>query len=354
MAMNAAVISSFQIARDNLLLALENPSSLLLLDAQGGSYPVTLGSSDRSEDALHRFALQLEEIQNFVLDSARKLEAAARNLHLYQRYVRGLISLSRAPVHSRHITVIREVEISATMKLIITGASGYVGTELVRQSLQHLGITFVVAVTRKPIEAPAGVSPEQASKLQNIVIRDYDQYSPEAKEAFVNASACIWTVAITPSKSLTYKWSEVVRVCQTSPLAGLQAMFEAGPSSPFRFLYMSGYKVERDQSKPPPVMARYVLMRGETENRLLAFAKEHPGVEVTVAKPAYIPAPESLLRSFVGGLIKWGGGISISRADIVTAMLDQVVNGFDKDPLDNADLVGIAERVKADLTVHVE
>ncbi|KAF8311140.1 hypothetical protein DL93DRAFT_2061351 [Clavulina sp. PMI_390] len=233
------------------------------------------------------------------------------------------------------------------MKIIIAGASGYVGTEVVRQSLQRPNITSIVAITRKPLILPSTVPPEEASKLQNVVIKDYDQYSPEMREACAGASACIWTVAITPSKSLTYEWNEIVRVCQTSPLVGIQAMYEAGPSIPFRFLYMSGFIVERDQSKPPPVMAKYLLMRVSTESRLLAFAKEHPGVEFSAARPAYIPAPEYLIRSFIGGIIRWSGGKYISRSDVTAVMLDQVVNGFEKDPLEHADLVAIAGRVKA-------
>ncbi|KAF8311141.1 hypothetical protein DL93DRAFT_2169193 [Clavulina sp. PMI_390] len=231
--------------------------------------------------------------------------------------------------------------------IIIVGASGYVGTELIRQSLQHSNIVSVIAITRKPMTLASSMLPEHASKLWNVVTKDYDQYSPEMREAFAGASACIWTVAITPSKSLTYKWSEVVRVCQTAPLVGLQAMTEAEPSTPFRYLFMSGYGAERDQSKPPPRMAQYLLMRGETENQLLAFAKEQPGVEVIVAKPAYIPAPESLLRSIAGVIIRWSGEPTISRADIVLAMLDQVVNGSEKDTLTNADLQAVADHLKA-------
>jgi hypothetical protein len=50
-------------------------------------------------------------------------------------------------------------------------------------------------------------------------------------------------------------------VCHTCTLAGLDAIYEAGPAKPFRFLYMSGLTGERDQTKKPRFLAEYSLMR---------------------------------------------------------------------------------------------
>jgi hypothetical protein len=47
-----------------------------------------------------------------------------------------------------------------------------------------------------------------------------------------------------------YNFDEVRRVCQTSTIAGITAMYEASPTKPFRFLYMSGDGVNRDLDAP--------------------------------------------------------------------------------------------------------
>jgi uncharacterized protein YbjT (DUF2867 family) len=73
------------------------------------------------------------------------------------------------------------------MKLIIVGATGFVGTEILRQSLLRKDITSVVAVTRRAL-----TSPPSSPKLQNVVVKDYDQYNDEAKTAFKDANGCIW------------------------------------------------------------------------------------------------------------------------------------------------------------------
>ena len=64
-------------------------------------------------------------------------------------------------------------------------------------------------------------------------------------------------------KSRAQQWDAVVRVNKEYTLAGLQAIGEARGtrSSVFRFMYMSGDGVPRDQSKKPAVMGDYMLMR---------------------------------------------------------------------------------------------
>lgn len=79
------------------------------------------------------------------------------------------------------------------MKLIITGATGFVGKELLRQSLGRQEITSVVAVARSPVPVPDNL-PEgaDASKLHSVTISDYAEYPDTVKREFAGADACIW------------------------------------------------------------------------------------------------------------------------------------------------------------------
>ncbi|KAI1750222.1 NAD(P)-binding protein [Xylaria castorea] len=231
-----------------------------------------------------------------------------------------------------------------SMKLIVSGATGFVGQEIIRQSLSHPKITRVVALARSPVAAPEKL-PESAdvSKLKSIVIQDYAVYPDEVKREFSDADACIWTVAVTPSKAKTYDFEVVKHICHTSAIAGLRSIHEAGTATPFRFLYMSGAAAERDQSKTPKFMPEYSLMRGKTENRLLALASELGGIELAVAKPGYITASGDLTRSVMAATVKTVSGIpSIDVVDLVAAMIDQVIRGFAKEPLMPEDLIKIA------------
>ncbi|KAK1707114.1 putative nucleoside-diphosphate-sugar epimerase [Colletotrichum lupini] len=240
------------------------------------------------------------------------------------------------------------------MKLIITGASGFVGTELLKQSLCIPAIKTVIALTRRPLVIQAeSRSDADHSKLRNIVVEGYDQYSVETKAEFATADACIWTVAITPSKSTLYDWNEICRVCYESPLAGLRAMLEARGSltantenlTPFRFIYMSGAKTERDQSKTPSFKPEYSLLRGRTETAVLALAKEHESqLDACIVKPGLIIAPNNFLKMAVACALWWTVSLpSIGVSEISAAMLKQSLSGFEKDTLENHDLLRLGE-----------
>ncbi|KAI1444283.1 NAD(P)-binding protein [Annulohypoxylon stygium] len=232
------------------------------------------------------------------------------------------------------------------MKLIVSGATGFVAKEVIRQSLSISEITSIIALARKPVSAPEKL-PEGAdvSKLRSVVVKDYDQYPEDVRKEFAGASACIWTVAITPSKSKMYDFEEVKRICQTCTLSGFNAIYESGVSKPFRFLYTSGAATERDQTKTPRFQPQYSLMRGETETKVLALASELDRVEACVAKPGFITAPGEILKSIAGTMIQLTVGIpSISVVDLAKVMLDQVINGFEKEPLMPEDLARIAKK----------
>ncbi|ORY57006.1 uncharacterized protein BCR38DRAFT_450559 [Pseudomassariella vexata] len=237
------------------------------------------------------------------------------------------------------------------MKLIIAGASGFVGSNVVRQSLQLPKITTVVALARRPIEIPEthGLGADPA-KLKSIVIEDYEKVPDEAMKELENADACIWTVGLTPSKANELNFKEVRRLCYDSTLAWLQAISKARSSSPtqemkpLRFIYVSGSKAERDQTKRPFYLGQYSLLRGEVETAILQFAQQHKEhVEACIVKPGLIISPGDTLRQALGFVLKWTTLGAVDISDFSAAMLSQATDGIEKDTLQNDDLARIGK-----------
>ena len=83
------------------------------------------------------------------------------------------------------------------MKLVIGGATGLLGSELVRQSLRMPAVTSVVALGRKPVSLPEGYD---ATKLRNVVVEDFGSYSEDARREFEGAGACIWYETIASNR----------------------------------------------------------------------------------------------------------------------------------------------------------
>lgn len=78
-----------------------------------------------------------------------------------------------------------------TIKLVVTGGTGLVATELIRQGLQLPQITTLVVLSRKPVAVPAGT---EANKLKQVLIGDYGEYPDHARRELAGADACIWCV----------------------------------------------------------------------------------------------------------------------------------------------------------------
>jgi hypothetical protein len=81
------------------------------------------------------------------------------------------------------------------MKLILTGATGFVGTEVLTQTLANPSITSIIALSRKPLPSTLASDP----KLKVVLLEDFTSYPPTIMSQLAGADACIWYVAISLS-----------------------------------------------------------------------------------------------------------------------------------------------------------
>jgi uncharacterized protein YbjT (DUF2867 family) len=74
------------------------------------------------------------------------------------------------------------------MKVILSGATGFIGSEALRQCLNSPSITSVVVLSRRGLPVSVASNP----KLKVIIMNDFTAYPDTVLEELAGTEACIW------------------------------------------------------------------------------------------------------------------------------------------------------------------
>ncbi|KAK5635647.1 hypothetical protein RRF57_011359 [Xylaria bambusicola] len=225
------------------------------------------------------------------------------------------------------MTSVHRSKCTTNMKLIIAGSTGFLATELIRQALVHPGVTSVIALGRR----------EASSYAKTLRIIPTTSNWKWQKPMLVSVS-----------------WEEVCKISRDYAVIAIETISQLRrdkPNSKFRFVYVSGHTATRDPSKKPLILPDYSVMRGEAETLILKRAQESNGsIEACIAKPGLIDDPKDP-RFWTRAAKNFGrmlfGIPKVEVREIAATLIDQVVNGIEKDTLENKDLVRIGTKVLA-------
>ena len=212
------------------------------------------------------------------------------------------------------------------MKLIVTGATGTAGSEVIRQALKDDTVTAVTAICRR--------QPDIAHpKLTTVIHKDFLDYTG-LDSIFKSHDACIWCLGVS-SQQVNEEQYEVITHMYTIKAA--QAMLHANPGIDFIFLSGEGADV---LEKSRQIFAR---IKGKTENDLskLSFGSLHMARAGAIWPLHDNPGQHFLYKLFrpllpVIDLLSPSGVI---RADVLArAMINLAKNGHTQRVVENEDL----------------
>jgi nucleoside-diphosphate-sugar epimerase len=171
------------------------------------------------------------------------------------------------------------------MNIILTGATGFVGTEVLDQLLADPAIGRVTCLSRRP-------PPLQSPRLDTILHEDFTSYPAALLERLAAHDACIW--ALGGKASDLGHPDEFIRITHAFTLA-LASGIAARARRPFAFCYLSGMGADQDESAwlPWEKLTRHI--KGRTERDLLALQRHFPGFSVHCYRP--------------GGILPRGAGV---------------------------------------------
>lgn len=163
------------------------------------------------------------------------------------------------------------------MKLIITGATGMVGSEVLRQAIADNEIELITIIVRRPTDITH-------PKLKTILHQNFLDYSSLENE-FKNNDALIWCLGI--SQNVVSK-DEYIKITYDYAAAAAKAVVQS--NNALRFLFLSG----RGADNTEKTKLLFGKIKGRTENALkqLPFQKLYiarPNAINPIHKPKHLP-----------------------------------------------------------------
>ncbi len=220
--------------------------------------------------------------------------------------------------------------VPATMgrKIILTGATGYVGEGVLLECLEHPAIDEVLVVGRRSCG-------RQHSKLKELLVQDFFTLGPVA-DRLRGVDGCFYCAGVS---SVGKSEADFTRLTYDTTLAFAKAVHGASPQA--TFIYVSGSGT--DSSEKGRLM--WARVKGRTENELgrLGFKANYnfrPGL-MTVTPG--MRNPKWWMRALVpvfAVLMPW---VTCSIKQVGLAMIHAVSRGYPKSVLEVKDIKELAK-----------
>jgi len=181
------------------------------------------------------------------------------------------------------------------MKVILTGSTGFIGAEVLRQCISNPSINQIIALSRHPLSA-------SHPKLTQITHSDFTDYPPSLLAQLAGADACIWSLGIANPK--TMEQASLVNMDYTMAAARTcQGVLASQAKKPFRFVYLSGKYTEKNQDASLWFLGEPRKLRGRVELELLKLSEESKTkdgkFEVFIARPGFVVAKEKRMADYL-------------------------------------------------------
>ncbi|KAI3319486.1 putative nucleoside-diphosphate-sugar epimerase [Xylariaceae sp. AK1471] len=168
------------------------------------------------------------------------------------------------------------------MHVILTGATGLVGSGVLDAMIKMKDVTKISILSRRPVQMAEDV---KDPRINVIIHKDFANYDSAVLDQLKGARGCVWALGISQTQ---VSKEEYVKITKDYAVAASQAFQElAHENEPFNFVYVSGHGATTEPGRFSAIFAR---VKGETELALAALRKQNPLMHTSSARPAAVDA----------------------------------------------------------------
>lgn len=169
------------------------------------------------------------------------------------------------------------------MHVILTGATGLVGSAVLDAMIKTKDITKISILSRRPVNMADNA---KDPRINVILQSDFDKYDSAVLQQLQGAKGCVWALGISQTK---VDADAYVKITKDYALTAAKAFATLSDSEtePFRFVYVSGLGATQSPGRFSPIFAR---VKGETEQELADLSATMPTLRVYSPRPAAVDA----------------------------------------------------------------
>ncbi|KAI0399360.1 putative nucleoside-diphosphate-sugar epimerase [Xylaria palmicola] len=178
------------------------------------------------------------------------------------------------------------------MHLILTGATGLVGSGVLDAMIKMKDVTRISILSRRPVPM---ADDAKDPRINVIIHKDFNNYDSAVLDKLKGAQGCVWALGISQTQ---VSKEEYVKITKDYALAASQAFKDLAPKNePFNFVYVSGSGATTTPGRFSPIYAR---VKGETEIALAELRRVNPLLYASSVRPAGVDATaHEAIKSYI-------------------------------------------------------